>query len=190
MIVPGHVVFLWGIIHQHFTLAFLKHISTCRWNKPSWSAGKKVAKKTLKFTLKCLLPFCPVCVQLAATHQTPNTEHKKQAALFRLFLQSRRLSLKTAYSFIEVPGAARIDFFFFFHDAKYFVRVWRVFGAFLRRLDHLASVRRSASSCSAPGPWSCHGGRRKAHTSHLRPMQTPSCVFVQIKSFLKIFWMS
>lgn len=37
MIAPGHVLFLWRVIHQHFTLAFFEHISSCRRDKPPWS---------------------------------------------------------------------------------------------------------------------------------------------------------
>lgn len=59
MIVPGHVVFLWRIIHQHFTLAFLEHISACHRNKPSWPFWKKLPTlaKNLQFTLNCPVFF-------------------------------------------------------------------------------------------------------------------------------------
>jgi len=66
MLVPGHVVFLWRIIHQHFTLAFLKHISTCCWNKPSWPVA--LFGPNSKVQLEQLVPFCPFNVEVVARH--------------------------------------------------------------------------------------------------------------------------
>lgn len=99
MIVPGHVVFLWRIIHQHFTLAFLKHISTCCWNKSSRSLeNSSVTKKSPEVQLD---QFCP-CFLWRSSRQRTNL-----SALLVYFSSSIswRLSVQTAYSFIEVPGA-------------------------------------------------------------------------------------
>lgn len=40
MVVPGHVVFLWRIIHQYFTFGFLEHISTFHQQEDGKNPGK------------------------------------------------------------------------------------------------------------------------------------------------------
>lgn len=154
MIVPGHVVFLWRIIHQHFTLAFLEHISSCRWNKPSWPFQKVASFGQNKSNISPQFSGA-----IAATHLR---------SAFRSFgyfcsSKSRRLSPQTAYSFTEVPGAGRAELCgVFFNHARFFVSVWRALGAFLRRLDHL-DLKPSLLPYPplAPVPSSCHGRRRK-----------------------------
>lgn len=103
MIMPGHVVFLWRTIHQHFTLAFFEHNSTSSWNKPSFSFENMSILKSLKFSTSC--PVSSISAVFAATH------HRSAFLAFFSSSKSRRLSLKTAYSFIEVPGAGRVQLF-------------------------------------------------------------------------------
>lgn len=162
MIVPGHVVFLWRIIHQHFTLAFLEHISTCRWSKPSWPL-EKVAflpfyppPKKLK-TNPCLSVFwrdrsdaplkrAPLFWVISAA-ANPGGFHWKQ------LIHSERCQ--------ELEGSSFLFFLFFLMTRT----ISSVFGVWLVRFyagsTTWTSNRRSSHIPPAPVPWSCHGRRRK-----------------------------
>ena len=166
MIVPGHVVFLWRIIHQHFTLAFLEHISACRRNKPSWPFWKKLPSLAKKFFS---LPWTVLCFFLERSQR--RTADARSALLVYLRSgKSRRLSLSKQLIHSErcqeLKGSSFSLFSFPFNDARYFASVFlRVVGAFLRRLDHL-DLRPSLLpypplAPPAPAPWSCHGRMRK-----------------------------
>ena len=138
MIVPGHVVFLWRIIHQHFTLAFLEHISACRRNKPSWPFWKKLPSLAKKFFS---LPWTVLCFFLERSQR--RTADARSALLVYLRSgKSRRLSFSKQLIHSErcqeLKGSSFSLFSFPFNDARYFASVFlRVVGAFLRRLDHL-----------------------------------------------------
>lgn len=162
MIVPGHVVFLWRIIHQHFTLAFLEHISACRRNKPSWPFGKSCLLWPKIFSLLYTVLF--FSGEISATHR------RRAFHSFGLFVQRQiqeAFSLQTAYSFREVPGAGRVELFPFFlfmtlAISQVFFCVWLV--RFYAVSTTWTSDRRSSHippAPPAPAPWSCHGRRRK-----------------------------
>lgn len=153
MIVPGHVVFLWRIIHQHFTLAFLKHISTCCCNKsPRPLENSSVTKKSRSSAWSVLSVF-PL-EELAATHEPLRS--------LGLFLQQHILEAFCANSLFIHRGARSWRTQAFsppFNHAQLTIRFVSVrlvvFGAFLRSLDHLDLS--SATSLlpyipHAPGP--------------------------------------
>lgn len=177
MIVPGHVVFLWRIIHQHFTLAFLKHNSTCRSNELSLFFGKVV-----NFLPKTSLTFPPSSlVRSVERSQRRTSEARSVVLVISAAANPEAFLSETAYSFMEVPVAGRFDLFSLSLKKMMltirFVTVWRVFGASLRRLDHLDL--KLLPHPPGPVPWSCHGregsgggGGVCVYTSHLWPMQT------------------
>ena len=124
MIVPGHVVFLWRIIHQHFTLAFLEHISACRRNKPSWPFWKKLPSLAKKFFS---LPWTVLCFFLERSQR--RTADARSALLVYLRSgKSRRLSLSKQLIHSErcqeLKGSSFSLFSFPFNDARYFASVF------------------------------------------------------------------
>ena len=130
MIVPGHVFFLWRIIHQHFTLAFLEHVSPGRWDTPSWSQENKLICQN---KTKCEVQ--PV------EHSGPVSSRVVFAALRSVFdyfssSKSRGFFLWKHGLFIH-RGSGSFSFSFRVTLAAGSAGVWWMFGAFLRRPDHL-----------------------------------------------------
>lgn len=111
MIVPRHVVFLWRIIHQHFTLAFLEHISTCRWNKPSWIFRKSCLLWPKKYlNLNCLGFFLE-------RSQRRTTEARSALFLNWCSRKSRRFTQKQivhSERCQDLEGSSFLSFLFFF----------------------------------------------------------------------------
>lgn len=170
MLVPGHIVFLWRIIHQHFTLAFLKHISTCRWNKPSWPVA--LFGLNSKVQLEQLVPFCPFNVEVVATHLR---------CTFRSFgyfsrNKSRQLSPKSLLS----HTSAR-----YCNDRAFGVCLVRFYAG--SPLDHL-DLKPSLLPVvlPAPDPWCCHG-RRRRKGSYVSSPADAWCVVTHHANILSLF---
>lgn len=183
MIVPGHVVFLWRIIHQHFTLAFLEHISACHRNKPSWPFWKKLPTlaKNLQFTLNCPVFFWRDLSDAPPT-RVPLFWFIWAAANPGGFLSPNSLFIQRDAR--TWKGRAFPFFSFSFNDARYFASGFLcVVGAFLRRLDHL-DLRPSLLPyppllplLPLPEVAMAEGGR--GHTSHLWPKQAMIRAFMR-----------
>lgn len=180
MVVPGHVVFLWRIIHQHFTLAFSEHPSV---NEPSCS----LREVSSRLPATVLVPSRFFSLERYRS-DAPPPDRGSAVSVIPPAAKSKRLCVKTAFHSCrcqELRGSASLKWSLLLR----FQGVWRVFDAFLRNPDHLdlqtSLLPYPPRFCSVKLPWQEEEG---AYTPHLRPTQTLSWAFQNNVTFSHPEW--